>query len=155
VPGDVGAACGTDAPCTPGLNCVAASTAAATTCQAAAGAAGAACGAGTAGCDGHVGLYCGGAAGARTCAPITYGGDGAACGLLADGTRAGCKAGQCYTASGLSIGGELGTCKSYAADGAACDATLGPPCAAPARCVPSGGDGTAGTCTVPDATACG
>ena len=50
----------------------------------------------------------------------------------------------------------MGTCIAPAADGAACDndPTKGPPCLAPAKCVPTSTSGTAGTCTVPDATKC-
>jgi hypothetical protein len=154
--GAAGDACGTDTPCGAGLNCMGASASATGmgTCQAAATTAGAACGAGTAGCDPAVGLFCGGVAGGKTCMLTTFVGDGAPCGLMSDGTRVACKAGNCYTSGRMAGEGEVGTCKAFAPDGSACDAMLGPPCMTPARCVPTG-TGTAGTCSVPDATVCG
>jgi hypothetical protein len=151
--GDLNAACSGPAPCGAGLNCTPSVTAG-STCQPAIAMAGARCGAGTAGCDIGLGLFCTGPVGSKTCTMINYGGDGAPCGLLPDGTRAGCRAGTCYTASGQAGEGEAGTCKADAADGAPCDAMLGPGCATPARCV-VGASGTAGVCTVPDATSCG
>jgi hypothetical protein len=125
-------------------------------------------------CDPTLGLYCGGAAGAKTCQLVVYGGAGpdggvsgtdggtvsggatpagTPCGVLADGTHVGCVAGGCYTATGPATGSDLGTCSPFAADNAACDSNLGPDCMLPARCVASG-SGTAGTCLIPDATTC-
>jgi len=78
---------------------------------------------------------------------------GTPCGQLADGSRVGCVAGDCYTATGLASGSDLGACQPLADDKGACDRAVGPSCMFPARCVVSGGDGgTAGTCLVPDAT---
>jgi hypothetical protein len=153
--GGAGAMCGNDAPCGAGLNCEGANASTATmgTCQAAATTPGTACGAGTAGCDPTVGLFCGGVAGSKTCKMTAFVGDGAPCGLMSDGTRAGCQAGDCYATGRLAGVAEVGTCKAFAADGAACDAMLGPTCMSPARCEPTG-DGGAGVCTVPDATTC-
>jgi hypothetical protein len=152
---DVGGVCGQDSPCAALLNCMGANAATTSTgtCMMAASTVGAACGAGTAGCDPGQGLYCGGAAGGKTCMMTAFVGDGAPCGLMTDGTRAACRAGACYTTARLARADEVGACKAYAADGAACDSALGPSCMAPARCEPSG-SGTAGTCTVPDATTC-
>jgi hypothetical protein len=81
---------------------------------------------------------------------------GIACGLLADGSRVGCVAGNCYTATGMATGSDQGTCKPFAVDGAPCDTTVGPGCMLPARCVIAGaGDGgTVGSCVVPVATMC-
>ncbi len=156
------------------------------TCVAAATGVGAPCGGTTSGCDPTRGLYCGGPASAKTCQRIIYpgyngsvGADGGAtaldggvpdagsvsvpatpagtpCGLLADGSRVGCVAGDCYTATGLATGADEGTCKPFAADTAACDTAVGPGCMTPARCVVSGGGdgGTAGTCVIPVGTAC-
>jgi hypothetical protein len=49
-----------------------------------------------------------------------------------------------------------GTCAAPAVDGAACDndPSMGPPCLAPAKCVPATSTATAGICTVPDAATC-
>jgi hypothetical protein len=152
--GTAGSACGTDAPCGAQLNCAGANATGMNTCMTPVMTGGAACGAGTAGCDPTVGLYCGGVAGNKSCMQIAYVGDGAPCGLQPDGARAACKAGLCYTAARVAGEGEVGTCKAYAPDGAPCDATLGPACMPPARCITTG-TGTAGTCSVPDATTCG
>jgi hypothetical protein len=136
------------------------------------------------GCDGTRGLFCGGPNGAKTCMRVIYPGyngsvsadgggttatdgggagtataptpTGTACGLLADGSRVGCVAGNCYTATGTATGSDQGTCKPFAVDGAPCDTAVGPGCMFPARCVGGGaGDGgTAGSCVVPVATLC-
>jgi hypothetical protein len=153
--GDLNSACGAGAPCGAGLSCVGSTATVAGSCQVAVGMAGKSCGgAGNAGCDGSLGLYCAGAAGAKTCMLMTYAADGAACGLMSDGTRVGCKAGTCFTSAGAAASDDTGVCKADAPDGAACDTMLGPRCAPPARCV-LGGTGTAGICTVPDAKSCG
>lgn len=154
-------------------------------CEAASNSVGTPCGGTMPGCDPTLGLYCGGPSGAKTCQRVVYpgyngtvgadggvvandggSGDGASgapptpsgtpCGQLADGTRVGCVAGDCYTATGLATGSDLGSCQPFAHDDDACDTVLGPGCMAPARCVVSGGGdgGTAGKCTIPVATAC-
>jgi hypothetical protein len=151
---DLNVACGADAPCGAGLNCVPPNQAT-SSCQLAIANAGATCGAGSNGCDGTFGLSCTGTVGSKTCTAIVFGGDGTACGLMADGTRGGCKAGGCYTTTGLAGPEEAGTCRADAADGSPCDSVLGPGCQAPARCVVVDDAGTAGTCLVPDATTCG
>ena len=46
------------------------------------------------------------------------------------------------------------TCVAPAADGNPCDTAAGPGCLAPARCILGNPSGTAGTCTLPDATQC-
>jgi len=154
-------------------------------CQTASTLVGAACGGTTLpGCDGTRGLYCGGPSSAKTCMRVIYPGyngsinpdagettsgpppadggsvvqptpAGTPCGLYGDGSRVGCVAGECYTATGPATGSDLGACKPFAADTGACDTSVGPGCMFPARCVVSGGDGgTAGTCVVPVASMC-
>jgi hypothetical protein len=150
---DTGAACSSAQPCRSDLNCVAsADDATVTTCQAAGASVGAPCGTGTSGCDGQLGLYCGGTKGARVCAAVGYATDGMACGMLADGSHVQCVAGDCYTATGLAAATDLGTCKAFAADGMACDSDLGPTCSSPARCVTS--NGSVGVCTVAIGASC-
>ncbi len=182
-----GGVCDSGHPCDRGLSCVGQNDKTMTTglCQTAGMQVGVACGGTTLpGCDGTLGLYCGGPTGAKTCMRVIYPGyngsvtadggaiatDGGAadggsaapptragtpCGALPDGSRVGCVAGDCYTATGVATGSDLGACKPFAADGDACDTTVGPGCLLPARCVVSGGDGgTAGTCVVPVATMC-
>jgi hypothetical protein len=161
-------------PCERGLSCVRdGDTAATGTCEAAGTRVGVACGGTMPGCDPTRGLTCAGPGGARTCTRIGYGGTtagpdggvtasdagaagptpaGAPCGRLPDGTRVGCVAGTCFTATGVATGSELGTCQPLAADGEACDTALGPGCMAPARCVTTGE--TAGTCVIPTAAMC-
>ena len=176
--------CDSGHPCERGLSCVGenAKTNTAGTCETAGTRVGVACGGTLPGCDPTRGLYCGGPAGAKACMQVIYPGyngsvtaDGGAtatdasaaatgaptpagtpCGQLADGARAGCVAGECYTATGLASGSDLGACKPLAADNAACDTSVGPGCMYPARCVVAGGGdgGTAGTCVVPVATVC-
>jgi hypothetical protein len=175
-PGLAGDACDRTHPCDRGLACASDSGATTTgTCRPAGTSAGASCSATSAGCDGTRGLACGGPDGARTCRPVGFAGAtaapdggltaagdggapgptpaGTACGLLPDGTRAGCVAGGCYTGAGPATDDDIGTCQPHAADGEACDTRLGPGCLPPARCVPLAGT-TAGTCVVPVAAAC-
>jgi len=148
-----GGACDADHPCASGLSCAADTKTMMGTCQAAATAEGTACGAVMPGCAGNQGLVCTGAVGAKTCAKMAFVTDGMPCGLLPDGSRADCVAGDCYTTTGLATGTDSGTCKANAADGAPCDGVLGPPCVAPARCVPAGA-GSAGACAVPTSATC-
>ena len=104
------------------------------TCQASAASVGSVtCSAGTPGCDGMLGLYCGGTKGARACAAVSYAADGAPCGTLADGSHVECIAGDCYTESGPAGAADLGICKGFASDGEACDTDIGPTCLSPAR----------------------
>jgi hypothetical protein len=151
-----GASCLTGVqPCAAGLWCVGDVPATTTTgtCQAAGATVGAACDGShktLPGCDNALGLVCvPSAAGATvgTCAAIVLKAPGAVCGFVGASPITGfadCQAG------GLCV---KGLCVAPAADGAACDsdATIGPPCLAPAKCVPSTSGATAGTCTVPDA----
>jgi hypothetical protein len=149
-------ACDGAHPCDNGLACVGATATAAGACQTAATTPGAACGAGMPACDNTLGLFCAGAAGAKTCAAITLVGAGMPCGTLADGTRADCRAGDCYTATGPANGATMGTCQAAVRETDAdprCDTALGPGCLPPARCLLTGA-GTAGTCVVPTAALC-
>ncbi|HEY3358377.1 MAG TPA: hypothetical protein VGQ83_34330 [Polyangia bacterium] len=167
--GASGSACNDDSPCGAGFACVGAA-GSATTCEAQPTATGAACDArrtSAADCDRTLGVFCTGHTGG-VCAPITYVGGGAACGRLdqgdggaggADGgagafTVAACTAGALCV---LEAGVLRGACVAPAAEGAACDTDLGPPCLAPARCVGSVSDGgtTTGTCQLIDPASCG
>lgn len=87
-------------------------------------------------CDRNQGLFCD--AQDRRCVPYTLAAPGAPC-----GTGITCRAGSCSTNPST----QTSTCIANAADGESCDATSGPFCAAPARCVE-------GICKVPDAAYC-
>jgi hypothetical protein len=99
----------------------------------------------------------GGTGGMGTCQPINLVSAGAMCGSLGTPVTsvAQCKAGGlCQKAAPNDA---TGTCVAAAADNAPCDSdpSIGPPCLAPAKCVPpSGSPGTAGTCVVPNAATC-
>jgi hypothetical protein len=121
-------------------------------CETAVAAFGAPCGGKLAPCDGIGGLTC--SSMLKSCVTILYVDDGQKCGPFADGSFVSCKTGFCYTASGIALQGQTGTCKAAAKDGASCDAVLGPPCLLPARCLTHGST-TQGTCTLPDASLCG
>jgi hypothetical protein len=146
VPAAAGAACNNDTqPCAADLACVGGGANA--TCMTGL-MSGAPCGANIGQCDGTMGLTCTGAAGSKTCQPTVYAGDMQPCGSMTN-AFIGCAAGgECYTATGVALAGQMGMCKTAVADGKACDITLGPPCLAPARCIVSGA-GTAGVCTLP------
>jgi hypothetical protein len=146
-------ACGSTMPCDNALSCVGSTATTTGTCQPAGTTVGAPCGGTMPGCDGSLGLYCAGASGSKTCAAMTFVGDGQACGLMTNGTRVGCSAGDCYTAGGLAAASEMGNCKAHVDAPNACDSVLGPGCLAPARCVITG-TGSAGTCVVPTADMC-
>lgn len=154
--GMLNASCDTANPCGNGLTCVGnvAATSTPGTCQPSLEQAGVPCGGTMPGCDGTLGLFCGGTAGSKTCMPITYVVDGMPCGVLSATSHAECIGGACYASAGLAGTGEMGACKADATDGAACDAVLGPACGPPARCVVTG-TGSAGTCTIPIGATCG
>ena len=150
--GTSGATCSRDAPCAFGFSCVGSTKVKMGTCMTAVAMVGATCDPTqqtSAGCDRAQGLFCN--ATSKTCTAVSYAGDGQTCGLGSDGNFTDCKAGDClgYT---LGANAQPGTCKAKAADGAACDSVNGPFCQPPAKCVYS--SGTAGTCTVPDASKC-
>ncbi len=168
--GASGAACLTGvAPCGYGLACVGdeVQPMAMGTCQASGGTVGAPCDATrktAASCNATIGLACIPAAkgsGVGTCQKAQLVGSGAACGDIGAAPITGyaqCEAGGlCVRAlndAGTPVA--MGTCVGPAADGLACDSDpqKGPPCLSPAKCVPSAAGGTAGTCTLPDATTC-
>jgi len=153
--GTLNSPCSAANPCGTGLACVGATMTATGTCQNALTTVGAACGGMMPGCDGVIGLHCGGPADTgRTCIVTAFVGDGMPCGTMGDGSFAQCTQGDCYTATGLIAAGQQGTCKLDAVDGDACDTLLGPGCTPPARCV-TGTTGTAGTCTIPLGPTCG
>jgi hypothetical protein len=154
--GILNGSCDTNDPCGNGLSCVGvSSTSTEGTCEVALGTAGAACGGGTTpGCNGSLGLACVGATGSKTCVTISYVSDGMPCGNLSNTAFALCKAGTCYTPTGVASGSEMGTCKVDAIEGAACDTALGPSCMTPARCIVGDG-GTSGLCALPTGSTCG
>jgi len=153
--GHLGDACDAATPCGTGFTCTGASAANGTpgTCQPPVATVGAPCGGTMPGCDTRMGLYCVGAAGAKVCVATSYVSDGMPCGPVSTTSFATCKAGGCYTATGIASSTDVGTCKADVADGVACDVTLGPGCLAPARCV-LGGAGTTGICVVPEDGTC-
>jgi hypothetical protein len=155
--GALNASCDGGHPCGNGLSCVGAmaSTSTPGACHLAVGELGAACGGTMPGCDATLGLFCGGAAGAKTCMTTPYEDDGAACGTRTSTSFAACKSGGCYTDTGVAGSGDMGTCKADGIEGAPCDSLLGPACLTPARCVPTTSGGTAGICTLPNGASCG
>jgi hypothetical protein len=150
-------------PCQNGLSCVGDNEATMTqgSCKPTGATVGAACDASRktmAGCDNAVGLVCiptakGSAVG--TCQKITIASSSAPCGDIGSAPITGfavCSAsGLCKKAAPTDTSG---TCVAAAADGAPCDSdpSKGPPCLTPAKCVASAG--TAGTCTLPNASTC-
>jgi hypothetical protein len=97
-------------------------------------------------CDHRLGLFCV----ANQCARATYATAGQACGAV-NGSAVACLAdANCEKPAGSN----QGTCVAPAADGAACDADVGPHCTTPARCVPTVAGQPAGLCLVPDTSKC-
>jgi hypothetical protein len=142
---DAGHSCGAD------LSCV--TSGGTGSCTPTADTAGATCDA-THPCDGTKGLHCESHSGTKTCTPNQYVGDGMSCGTVG-ASFVGCgSGGSCYTSTGVTVSGETGTCKAAAADGAACDVVVGPPCLNPARCIVTAGQ-TQGICVVADPRTCG
>jgi hypothetical protein len=153
-PGAEGAACDNNsAPCAADLQCAATGGTMTGTCVTTSSSSGAACNAAMSTfCDGYKGLAC---SPSHNCAEIPLGADGAPCGSISGAIFSECAGGgACYTATGIAQSGEMGNCKAPAADGAACDILLGPPCLSPARCVVGDG-GSTGTCTLLSGNSCG
>jgi len=161
-----GGACLTGSmPCQAGLACVGETVATNTTgtCQPQASTVGAACDRArktAANCDFERGLTCvptAAASGVGTCQTMTLVAVGQTCGVLGTSPITGeavCNAGGlCVKANAADA---TGTCVAAAKDGAACnsDATVGPLCLPPAKCVATSAVATSGTCVVPDATQC-
>jgi hypothetical protein len=116
------------------------------TCQHAISVLGATCGGTLPGCDGSLGLYCGGTNGARTCMATLFATDGQPCGGLSPTSFTQCQAGSCFSSTGqVTDAKATGSCKADVTEGAACDFVLGPFCQMPSRCVPTAG-GSAGFC---------
>ena len=156
VVGDV--TCTSDTVCDAFSSCVGASTSDPTksgVCTASSNSVGAVCGGTSPGCMGDLGLTCLGAAGAKTCQTVAYVRAPAACATLADGSRADCVAGDCFTPGAPAAASDTNaTCLAKVQDGAACDTQTGPLCLLPARCVIPAGGTTTGTCVVPLASLC-
>jgi hypothetical protein len=136
-PGAVGAVCDGGHPCAAPNVCKGG------TC-AAPGEAGASCtpSAGGGDCDLPKGLFCNPQS--MVCAQLTFAAPGAACGFVG-GNVVACSGGaRCKTSTASPFSG---TCLAPAADGAACDATNGPDCVAPAECVN-------GACKLPSPASC-
>ncbi len=148
-PGAASAPCDdTGTPCAAGLSCVGATATRAGSCQTAGASVGASCdptGKTAPRCAAIDGLRC--AAITRQCASVALVAAGEPCGDLGHGKFADCAAGGTCR---IATGSLQGTCVAAAADGAACDPTSGPDCAAPARCVGA----TSTTCQLPSASAC-
>ncbi len=145
VPVASGGACGRGSPCADGLACVGATMMMANgTCTAQLATAGAACdpkNKTAADCNPDDGLACDSAT--NTCVAQPFAAPGGACGALGTvNTR--CSGGESCT---VATGQTTGTCVAPAADGAACDATVGPGCQFPARCV-------ANVCALPGSISC-
>ena len=99
-------------------------------------------------CDGFSGLYClppSATVADGTCTPFTVATANELCGITLQPTVdfSFCENSQCVGATSTT----RGTCKSYLADGAACDATKQPDCQFPAKC-------RNGKCATLDPTIC-
>lgn len=152
------ATCTSNTVCQAFSTCVGASATDATktgVCTTTASAVGDACGGTNPACEGNLGLACLGASGAKTCQQVAYVQDPGACGALPDGSRAECINADCFTTTVPDAATDTkATCKAKHTEGLPCDTQLGPLCLAPARCVTSPPESTAGTCVVPSAAAC-
>ena len=150
-------------PCQAGLSCVGEDSATATpgVCKPAVTVIDAACDGSRktmAACDAQAGLACiptAATSAVGSCQPIQLVGPNATCGQIGGPPITAivdCGAGgSCVKAA---PGDKTSTCVAPAADGAACDTVAGPPCLAPAKCVPTTPGGTTGMCTLRDATQC-
>jgi hypothetical protein len=144
VPVAAGGQCSRDLPCIEGESCVGATATAMGTCMAQGTTVGATCDARqmtAPSCSTAAGLTCDSST--STCAMQMLVAAGQTCGIVNNVVVA-CLAGaSCQRATGSATG----TCVAPAADGAACDATNGPFCTFPAKCI-------GGTCQLPGATSC-
>jgi hypothetical protein len=149
-----GAKCDDTAECGPGLDCVGFSAAKMTsgTCQAYVATMGAPCDPTSStgpSCDHDAALTCDKS---KTCVPVKTATAGAPCGGdKATGDFTICTGGSACV--NPKAAGAATTCQAYAMEGAACDSDLGPYCLGPANCIATG-TGTAGTCKLPDPSAC-
>jgi len=139
-----GGACSRDLPCIEGTACVGATMTAMGSCVAQGTTVGATCDARTMtgpNCSLAAGLTCD--TSTTMCAMQPLVAAGQTCGVV-NNVFVGCLAGA---ACNRATGSMTGTCVAPAADGAACDATAGPFCTFPARCV-------SGTCQLPGSQSC-
>ncbi len=144
VPGALADACNKDLPCGTSLACVGSTTTVMGSCMQKIADAGTACDATLKtgpNCDATVGLACDTAM--KVCVTQPVAAAGQPCGVVTtDATR--CEGGAtCF----IPATATTGTCVAPAADGAACDDTVGPSCLTPAKCV-------SGTCQLPGSTTC-
>jgi len=149
--GVAGADCDANHPCGAGLSCVTPASASTGTCVAAGTNVGAVCDpkhVTASGCYGSAGLYCNGTT--KTCTPISYVTAAAPCGSVNQGVAACTNGTTCFGAQGTTPG----ICLADVADGQVCDTQSGPACIPPAVCVTGSATATAGTCRLPDASAC-
>jgi hypothetical protein len=150
-PGASGASCDENAPCGDGFTCVGTTKTAPGHCQPEITTLGAACDAlhnTRADCSADDGLACNTTT--AKCVALGLAGSGGQCGVVAD-VRTECTDGaQCFIPTNQTVG----TCSGPAADGSACNSATGPDCLTPARCIPPGGSGTAGTCQLPGSMSC-
>ncbi len=97
-------------------------------------------------CDSSSGAFCErGDRDAGICQPTALAATGSPCGTVS-GIATTCGTGGLCVRPLPDAG--TGSCVAYAADGDRCDSAAGPPCLAPAQCVPTTDAGTAGTCTL-------
>jgi hypothetical protein len=82
---------------------------------------------------------------------LAFSAPGGSCGISGSMPTA-CTAGSVCRGSATPSGA---ICVAVAADGDACDLSMGPTCLPPARCVVPAGGGVRGTCVPPDAKTCG
>lgn len=139
-----GGACDRTMPCGTGLSCVGSTMTTMGTCMADATTVGATCDPQRKtgpGCDAGSGLACNTMT--KQCVMQPDVAAGMPCGLIAN-VETRCAGGATCE---IPTGQTTGTCVAPAADGAACDATNGPDCLFPAKCV-------AGTCQLPGSSSC-
>lgn len=91
-------------------------------------------------CDAAKGFYC--HFQTKVCTEVASAAAGGQCGLVNNNIALCTGGSDCKVSMGLA-----GTCQATAADGATCDDTKGPKCAAPARCA-------SGVCKISDPSAC-
>jgi hypothetical protein len=151
VPGAANAQCNETAPCSNGLTCVGTTKNNPGRCQPELTAANGQCDAkhnSRADCSADDGLACN--ANTGRCVALGLAAAGGKCGEI-NNVKTVCTAGsECFTPTGQ----QTGTCLAPAGDGSACNLTAGPDCLTPARCVPTGGTGSAGTCELPGLQVC-
>ncbi len=96
-------------------------------------------------CNGNAGFYC--QSSSKSCQLYELAGFNEACGTVGSAQAQCVGAGLCVKSSGS------GFCVPPALDGQMCNATTGPPCLLPAKCVNTDGSGN-GVCIVPNPADC-